>query len=70
MANSAKAIYDRLGEAVPAETFPLESFWVCRDVVVGKQTFRNRPISPIFRTLEEAMEGRARLLETFPDAGI
>lgn len=62
MTNSQSWIYERLGEPVPAETFPLELFWVC--------TFRNDPISPCFRTKAEAEKARDVLLAQNPDAGV
>ena len=70
MLNSATSIYARLGEPVPAGSFPTESFAACRDTVIGKQLIHNDRLSPEFDTLAEAMEIRARLIEQYPDAGI
>jgi len=70
MSNSAKAIYDKLGEPVPAEVFPLETFWVCRDVVIDGKLCRNHPISPLFKSEAVARETRNQLIQKYPDAGL
>lgn len=57
-------------QSMPAESFPVESFAVCHDVVVDGQRILNAPLSREFSTMEEALQARTLMLSDHPGAGI